>query len=247
MKQIDEFVNSIYENVSGKEAAEMKEEMRNHLIETVEELKAEGKIEEEAISIAIKRFGDGKQITKGLLSLFKAQNKVVKNLFRLAYVCLIIGLGIFIGLMIRDKMVGDEQIEVQAVLNDVINTSYKEFPEDVKSQIISNLKDATNDKLVYFALYKKQEGTPEHINVTEQPQFYGEMDQVLKYGDTREVYFANDNNNWYAEVGYDGSQTLGTLYAIPYSFFFIFAVMWLVAYSLKQNSQRKILKIFLKE
>lgn len=35
MKQIDEFVDSIYANVSGKEAKELKEEMHSHLIEAV--------------------------------------------------------------------------------------------------------------------------------------------------------------------------------------------------------------------
>lgn len=102
MKHIDEFVNSIYDNVSGKEAKDLKEEMRSHLLETVAELRSEGKTEQEAINIAIGRFGDEKQISKGLLSLFKEQNKVVKNLFRITAISLIIGLGSLIGLLIRD-------------------------------------------------------------------------------------------------------------------------------------------------
>ncbi|WP_423251548.1 permease prefix domain 1-containing protein, partial [Priestia megaterium] len=52
MKKINQFVDSIYSDVSGKEAEEMKEEMRTHLIETVEDLKLEGKSEKEAIEIA---------------------------------------------------------------------------------------------------------------------------------------------------------------------------------------------------
>lgn len=136
MKQIDEFVNSIYANVSGKEAKEMKEEMRTHLIETVEELKEEGKSEQEAISIAINRFGDKNQITKGLLDLFKAQNKIVKILYRTAFIFLIIGLGILISLIVSDKLVGDKQLEVQATLNTIINMSGdKELSEAEKIKL----------------------------------------------------------------------------------------------------------------
>ena len=39
MKQIDEFVNSVYAHVDGKEAKELKQEMRSHLVETVERVK----------------------------------------------------------------------------------------------------------------------------------------------------------------------------------------------------------------
>ncbi len=248
MKQIEEFVNSIYDNVSVKEAKDLKEEMRSHLLEAVAELKAEGKAEEEAIKIAINRFGDEKQITKGLLSLFKAQNTIVKNLFRVTLIFLIIGLGSFIGLGVRDQVDGNEQLNVQATLNTVIsNSGDKKLSEAEKNQIIATFKEVTNDKLDYFFLYKKPDGFPEHIESTEFPQVYSEMYEVLKYGTSHNTYFSNDNKDWYAEVGYSRSQTLGTLYAIPYSFLIISAILGLVVFILKQNSQRKMLSIFLKD
>ena len=51
MKQIDEFVNSVYQHVGGnkKEIQELKAEMKSHLLEAVHELKTEGKSEQEAI------------------------------------------------------------------------------------------------------------------------------------------------------------------------------------------------------
>jgi cytochrome c-type biogenesis protein CcmH/NrfF len=59
MKQIEAFVDSVYQNVGGneKEIQELKAEMKNHLLEAVDELKKEGKSEQEAIDIAIDRFG----------------------------------------------------------------------------------------------------------------------------------------------------------------------------------------------
>lgn len=73
------------------------------------------------------------------------------------------------------------------------------------------------------------------------------MDEVIKYGNSyNNMYFSNENKNWYAEVGYNGSQSLGTLYAIPYSFLIISVILGFVVFILKQNSQRKMLKNFLK-
>ena len=60
MKKIEEFVNSIYRNVDGNkdEINELKQEMRMHLLESVHDLKQEGKSEEQAIRIAIENFGE---------------------------------------------------------------------------------------------------------------------------------------------------------------------------------------------
>ena len=64
MKEIDVFIDSVYQNVGGnkKEIQDLKAEMKSHLIEAVHELKAEGKTEQEAIEIAINRFGGEKVI-----------------------------------------------------------------------------------------------------------------------------------------------------------------------------------------
>jgi hypothetical protein len=58
MKEIDLYINSVYENMDhSPEVEELKGEMRQHLIEAVEELRREGKSEQESIYIAISRFG----------------------------------------------------------------------------------------------------------------------------------------------------------------------------------------------
>lgn len=64
MKQIEAFVDSVYKNISGdsKEIQELKDEMRSHLLEAVNELVLEGKCEQEAIDIAVKRFGGKKEM-----------------------------------------------------------------------------------------------------------------------------------------------------------------------------------------
>ena len=80
MKQIEAFVDSVYQNVGGnkKEIKELKAEMKSHLLEAVHELKAEGKSEQEAINIAIERFGGEKEMRSVVGQLFKAQKTFAK-------------------------------------------------------------------------------------------------------------------------------------------------------------------------
>lgn len=72
MSRIDNFLNSIYKNLEGEEQEkkELKEEMRVHLIEKVNEYQQNGKTEEEAIILAIEEFGDKNTITNGLKEFF---------------------------------------------------------------------------------------------------------------------------------------------------------------------------------
>ena len=124
MKQIDEFVNSIYSDVSGKEAEELKQEMRSHLLEAVSELKAEGKSEKEAVDIAISRFGDEKQITRGLFNLFKSQNNVIKNLFRTSMLALFFGLIVLIGLIWGENNNQNKLDSINQTVSSVNTVSY---------------------------------------------------------------------------------------------------------------------------
>jgi cytochrome c-type biogenesis protein CcmH/NrfF len=248
MKQIDEFVNSIYADVSGKEAKEMKEEMRSHLVESVEELKAEGKSEQEAISFAISRFGDEKQITKGLFGIFKAQNKVVKNLFRVALICLVIGLGILIGLIVRDKTIDIEVTTINSTARTIIdNLGDTEPSKAEREQIISTLQEVTNGKLENYILFKKPEGSPEQIEEKDYPEVYSKMEQMVKFGETHKWKMRLENRNWHSEIGFKENTSYGTLYAIPIGLLIVFAILALTAFVLKIKSYRKILNAFLSE
>jgi hypothetical protein len=82
MKQIEAFVDSVYLNVGGnrKEIQELKSEMENHLLESVLDLKLQGKTEQEAIEIAIERFGGKKEILSVVNQLFKVQKTFAKRL-----------------------------------------------------------------------------------------------------------------------------------------------------------------------
>lgn len=86
MKEIEAFVDSVYQNVGGnkKEIQELKDEMKGHLLEAVHELKLEGKSEQEAIEISIKRFGGEKEMRSIVGQLFKVQKVFAKRVLHIA-------------------------------------------------------------------------------------------------------------------------------------------------------------------
>ncbi|MGG3915824.1 permease prefix domain 1-containing protein [Rossellomorea vietnamensis] len=91
MRQIDTYVDSVYENIGGnrKEIQELKAEMKSHLMEAVHELKAEGMHEQEAIDTAIERFGGEQEMRSIVGQLFKAQKSFAKWVLYLALAVLI--------------------------------------------------------------------------------------------------------------------------------------------------------------
>ncbi|WP_438318085.1 permease prefix domain 1-containing protein [Sporosarcina sp. FA9] len=97
MKQIEAFVDSVYQNIGGnkKKSQELKAEMKSHLLEAVHELKEEGKSEQEAIEIAIERFGGEKEMRSVVGQLSKAPKTFAKWMLYTAIACLLISILIF--------------------------------------------------------------------------------------------------------------------------------------------------------
>lgn len=83
--------------------------MRGHLIESVHELKAEGKSEQEAIEIAIQRFGGEKEMRSIVGQLFKAQKTFAKWILIITIVSLIICETLLACSIIKDKKMGGVQ------------------------------------------------------------------------------------------------------------------------------------------
>ncbi|MDR7246896.1 MULTISPECIES: permease prefix domain 1-containing protein [Priestia] len=244
MKKINQFVDSIYSDVSSKEAEEMKEEMRTHLIETVEDLKLEGKSEKEAIEIALNRFGDEKLITKGLFSLFKEQSTIVKKLFRCSVVLLVVGFIFLAALVTRDQMISSKNDKALSTIQNIIdNLGNRSLSQTEQERIVNTTVKGL--KIEDFALYKKPEGSPKRFKETQFPEVYSKMNQVIEYGDEREWDAGIENQNWYAEFSYKQIPFYEPFYAIPYSLFIVAFVLGIVALFIKQRSTRNKLHILI--
>lgn len=71
MKVVDEYISNLYKNTNESIGDNnfLKEEMRTHLIDTINELKSEGISEEESVEIAIDRFGELDEVNTQLVNV----------------------------------------------------------------------------------------------------------------------------------------------------------------------------------
>ncbi|MBZ9637826.1 permease prefix domain 1-containing protein [Clostridium sp. FP1] len=153
MEQINKYVNSVYKHVGGnkEEIEALKYEMKNHLLQLIEELKSEGKSEEESISIAINRFGEENQIENELIGIFKFVNKKAKKALIIAGAFLLItiisGCVSIIGTDIYWKQIEARNDEIFTIMS-----SYSKDNIDSINKDISTVFNKSKKKLVYVAM-----------------------------------------------------------------------------------------------
>ncbi|SFE88036.1 hypothetical protein SAMN04487969_108194 [Paenibacillus algorifonticola] len=94
LKEIEVYVNRLYQHAVGnkKEIKELKDEMCSHLMEAVHELKQEGKSEQEAVHLAIERFGGEAELQLVIGQLFQAQRIFAKRVLYTAIFFLVASL-----------------------------------------------------------------------------------------------------------------------------------------------------------
>lgn len=133
MRKINKYINQVYKDFDGskEEIRELKEEMRIHLVENVEELKKQGHSEDAAIRISLKNFGEETDINLDLAYIFTPKRVYFKPLIQFGISCLIIGI---ITLCIF--------IVAQTKQND----NFDAFLEDIRFEI--SKYDSTNSKEV---------------------------------------------------------------------------------------------------
>lgn len=144
MKQIDAFVDSVYQNIGGnrREINELKAEMKGHLIESVQELKAEGKSEQEAIEIAINRFGGEKEMRSIVGQLFQAQKTFAKWVLYLAIIILVLSLTVFGSIWAIEEENSHENSIVATNIFEILHNK-ETISDDMKDEIVK-LVDSTD-------------------------------------------------------------------------------------------------------
>lgn len=239
MKQIEQFVNSIYAHLNGKEAKELKQEMRSHLLETVEELKAEGKSEQEAISIALDRFGDEKQVTIGLLTIFQYQNKFVKWLLRSAVILLLIGLIVSISLFIRDKAYSDTLNLMDNLVQSYQTKGEFTSEDELALQDMVERNSKWFDNISYFAFIKDSEVDGKK---TSEKLFTQGKEGTGESGMIRQGKIGKDNNLWHVEYEYKAYNYLK--YEFLYYIFFAISGVLFILWGVVRFNNRNRLKAF---
>jgi hypothetical protein len=252
MKKIDGFVNSIYAHASSKEAKELKQEMRSHLLEAVEELIREGKTEKEAVTIAIERFGDEKQIKRGVFSLFNPQTNMIKNLFRTSLVTLFLCLIVLIGLIWTEHNNQNRLLNIDYVVDNASRIMTGGSFSEKKINQINSLFDVAKE-FEYVALYINPD--PEPREGASKKEMMKNWKVAIESGDPSIkdssqyvlIDIKDPYENYYLVAGHHQIPTLNnSYYSIPIGLFIAFAVLGLTSFFLKINTNRKVLNAFIK-
>ncbi|MDF2648573.1 MAG: hypothetical protein K0Q73_4378 [Paenibacillus sp.] len=156
MKQIDRFVDSVYENVGGnnKEIQELKAEMKSHLLEAVHDLKNEGKPEQEAIEIAIDRFGGEQELHSIVLQLFRAQKTFAKWILYIAITFLVLGSTVAGFLFATEVQYKKENHDIATTIFTILQNK-EVISDDLKEQIKALVRGT--DQISKVEIYKTKD------------------------------------------------------------------------------------------
>lgn len=154
MKQIEQLGNSLFAHLSRKEAKELKQEMRSHLLGTVRELKEEGKSEQEAFTLAIDRF---KAENKDPLTKFQLQKQFAKWLFCSAILLVLVGLFFAANLFTRDKTYGETTAIMEHLGQVYLTKDDFTFEDELALQEVVQRNSKWFDNISYFSFNKESE------------------------------------------------------------------------------------------
>ncbi|MDR3595176.1 permease prefix domain 1-containing protein [Clostridium sp.] len=153
MNRIEAYINSVYKNVQGNqdEVEDLKQEMRSHLLQTVDELKNEGKTEEESIKIAISRFGECGQVENELSKVFKVKRKFAKTLLIVSIVSLLLSSICYISYRVTDDMF---RLRIPQTLKNAVGGKL-EAGDQISYEEVTELLTKYKKQFRYVGVYKE--------------------------------------------------------------------------------------------
>lgn len=210
MEKIDKYINSIYRDISdSQETEDLKQEMSDHLKETVKELEKNGVTEEESVRIAIERFGGEFQIRNQLNEVLKFHKLFAKKILTASLIFLVISLVLFTtSFFIRSAF-----LKRYYIMNSQINAIGKKL----SSKGISNadayfkeiIKGEKNNQLTYIAIKELPQNSSKTKN---NYPFEGQIKYSYPQNIKKEYYtnklrnnIVTDNNKYFLEVGVKNS------------------------------------------
>ena len=203
MEKINVFVETIYQNVEGnkKEIEDLKMEMRAHLLETVYELKAAGKSEQEAIDLAMKRFGGEKEMRFAITEMFKVQGVFAKWVLYLAVGFLIINFSIFGLILWNENNNMDELSSITEQISEKLNEAGTITP-DIQKEVESIVERTgyLTEVSIYKSIGFDESQTPDYE--------YKRTIWSPKWMGAESFLYGNGNEQWFIKMMYRTFDTL---------------------------------------
>ncbi|MDP4094046.1 MAG: permease prefix domain 1-containing protein [Bacillota bacterium] len=174
MERIDEYIDSIFNNADmrDKMTSELKNEMKKHLIDSAEELKANGISEDESINISIERFGEINEIRESFFQVIGINRKLLRRILLGAIAFLIVGLLVFAPSKIYQANINNRY---DSMINNVYALIIKDpsLSETTKANITAIVKkDFKTLGLHYIAVFPKEKQYFVHGNTLLKDAYY---------------------------------------------------------------------------
>lgn len=217
MDKLDDYINLVCKNLEGNddEIIIMKQEMKNHLLQSVEELESQGKSQEESIKIAIERFGEVTLLKNQFKDIYKTKKIISKKACIITLVLLIVGI---IALISKELFIYNSNKICSQLLDDIQYVSLKDngiSEENLKTLYNNNIAKYRfyNKDLKYIAVYKYpvnydgKIGSGTYKNAECVYPSAEELNTILnKNGyianSSSSSRFVTDNNKWFISIHY---------------------------------------------
>jgi hypothetical protein len=202
MNKVDSYINSVYRDFDGnhEEIEMLKKEMRDHLFQSVRDLKLEGKSEEESMNIAIKRFGEVNQLKKELIDIYGFHNKFQRVIFILSMVLLTISILLNFSRGAINAYGGNVRRSMVEKVSNVIIQSNGNITKGQLNSLFDQNKlkfNLINADLKYIAIYRYPKN------------YKGDFDSV-SFKNAKYIYPSTETlNNDLSRFGYIGNAGLG--------------------------------------
>lgn len=242
MNRVNEYLDSIFRDAYNRnpQIKDLKEEMKIHLLETINELQFEGKTEEEATDIAIERFGPPNIMTKGITGRCRTRIRFTKWLFGVAMSCLVAGLLIGTGVFLKGQQYDKTRLHVGQLIEQQAGKT--ELTEQDELELREALESAPLCLMVtYLRLDKREEADagivsssePMPTFVSEPVFFYGQEEWGLVLGS------GSKNQEWGAQWQMRGYESYLKIYSIIPFLFMALATLSLIAWMVLDAVERK--------
>ncbi|WP_411682586.1 permease prefix domain 1-containing protein [Clostridium thailandense] len=234
MDKIDKYLNSIYRDVSvsSKETEDLKQEMKDHLIQTVKELQQSGITEEESVRIAIERFGEDFQIRNELNQVLRFQKLFAQKTLIASFILLFISTI----LVITSLLVHQGSVKRYKIMDSQLKTVEKKLVNEGITSVDTYLKEVfkneENNQLTYVVI---KELPQDFDNTKEHELFPGE----IKYSYPLKIkneYYSNrfghevsvNNTKYFLETGVKTSANTDSSSLYIGLAVLVFAICWVL-------------------
>jgi len=235
MKQIEVFVDSVYQNANGnkKELIELRAEMKSHLLEAVHELKKEGKTEQEAVQLAIERFGGEHELRYEISQLYHKQKLFAKGVLFAALTVLLVSIFSFQFMYQRDYLNShDFPHRFNEKIIDILK-DHESITEEVKVEVDSMIQSNKRVQKIEIYYTKGLEGNDlfNYLEDSKPVYSYSEEDDSPKWLWAGYSRGGNGMGNWFVYTSAFGYYVISILIlilgiALYWALFTIWAIIF---------------------